>query len=717
MPHSSEAVDSPASQSQSSSPGMQPWSPEVGRQSIHTPMPLIMGMPHSLCLSLRSTLSGQEDAVLLRHALQCGTKQWGELERSGQLKRNNKSCCNRYIFLRRKFTDRFRQNFLRKHLGAAALLQHIPLDGHSQALLCQDLKQQQSEHSEGVGAAALAFGGLSYECVMAFFAPHARCCLPPAPPNLSSLVATPPLAPPPASQAPPPASQAPPPASQAAPFPAAVASTSECPFARDVVPVAAASTAAALRRPAKRPRGDCPGLTADQPVLWGNGSWVVRGGVACGTERRRQSVAEQFQQQGASSRVQQQGASSLVQETEEAALLEALLQEEHRQQRQGGVGSRAQRVLWPRVGSESALPDDVLLKSNNGAPAFTQRAALSVSPPSQLFALPGSTPRNGDSTAWCGDSAPCIEDFAMQRVDWPPVGSESALPDEVLLGLCCEDPAFMQGTAFSAPLPTQPLAPLPTAMLPKLAALSGSAPCIGDGSTLQQVEWPRVGSESALPDDVLLGLCCEGPASAQLAALSAPPPTQPRAPAALCASAPGSTSSCISAVLAGSTCGTEEQEYVDACIDALWNGSNTDNNSNGSDNNSNGADNGGIDNHSDRDMGALFLNTPVVHVLLSGSALTMPLPSGPQSQGPAPPCAAGTAVSEWAVEQGVTGEEGRQLHRQQQFLTNPDTAFTLGADVAAMNPINGRQISLDVRCYTNLFRINLLNTSGDGING
>ncbi|CAI6009233.1 unnamed protein product [Closterium sp. NIES-65] len=429
-----------------------------------------MGMPHSLCLSLCCALGGQEDAVLLRHALQ-------------------------------KFTDRFCQNFLRKHLGAAALSQHNLLDGHNQPLLCQDRKQQQSEHSEGVGAAALAFGGLSYEeCVTAFLAPHARCCLPPAPPNLSSLVATPPLAfqgpppasqapppasqapppasqaPPPASQAPPPASQAPPPASQAAPFSAAVASTTECPFARHAVPVAAASTAAALRCPAKRPRGDSPGLTAGQPVSGGNESWVVRGGVAFGTERRRQSVAEQFKQQGASSRVQ---------ETEEAALLEALLQEEHRQQQQGGAGSRAQR-----------------------------------------------------------------------RVDWPPVGSESALPDDVLLGLSCEDPAFMQGTAFSAPLPTQPLTALPLAMLPKLAALSGSAPCIGDGSTLQRVEWPRVGSESALPDDVLLGLCCEGPASAQRAALSAPPPTQPCAPVALCASAPGSTSSCIAVVLAGSTCGT-----------------------------------------------------------------------------------------------------------------------------------------------------------------
>ncbi|CAI5932088.1 unnamed protein product [Closterium sp. NIES-65] len=355
-----------------------------------------------------------------------------------------------------------------------------------------------------------------------------------------------------------------------------------------------------------------------------------------------------------------------------------------------GDGSTLQQVEWPRVGSESALPDEVLLGLCCEDPAFMQGTAFSAPLPTQPLA-PLPTAMLPKLAALSG-SAPCIGDGStLQQVEWPRVGSESALPDEVLLGLCCEDPAFMQVTAFSAPLPTQPLAPLPTAMLPKLAALSGSATCIGDGSTLQQVEWPRVGSESTLLDDVLLGLCCEGPASAQRAALSAPPPTQPRAPAALCAFAPGSTSSCISAVLAGSTCGTEEQEYVDACIDALWNGSNTDNNSNGADNNSNGADNGGIDNHSDRDMGALFLNTHVVHVLLSGSALTMPLPSGPQSQGPAPPCAAGTAVLEWAVEQGVTVEEGRQLHRQQQFLTNPrpvvlQQPFSSGALPALCHP-------------------------------
>ncbi|CAI5967180.1 unnamed protein product [Closterium sp. NIES-64] len=188
------------------------------------------------------------------------------------------------------------------------------------------------------------------------------------------------------------------------------------------------------------------------------------------TERRHQSaVAEQFEQQGASSSVQQAA---------DEALLEALLQEERRQLQQGGAGSRAQRVLWPRVGSESALPDDVLLGFSCEDPAFTQRAALSVPPPTQppkplpsplppqLAAPPGS--------AFCiGNSTPCA-DFAVQRVDWPHVASESArdLPHDVLLG----DRTSAQRAALSAPPPTQPLAPLPTAMASPLAALPGSAP-------------------------------------------------------------------------------------------------------------------------------------------------------------------------------------------------------------------------------------------------
>ncbi|CAI5973204.1 unnamed protein product [Closterium sp. NIES-64] len=146
-----------------------------------------------------------------------------------------------------KFTDRFHQNFLRKHLGAAAFSRPlIPLDGHSQPLLCQDFKQQQQQRSEGVGAAALAFGGLSYEeCVMAFLAPNARCCLPATPPNLSSLAT------------PPPASQTPFPAFETAALSAAAASTTEFPFSRDAVPVAAASRTATLRRAVKRPWMAC----------------------------------------------------------------------------------------------------------------------------------------------------------------------------------------------------------------------------------------------------------------------------------------------------------------------------------------------------------------------------------------------------------------------------------------------------------------------------
>ncbi|CAI5937365.1 unnamed protein product [Closterium sp. NIES-64] len=535
MPHSSEAVDSPPVSQPSSPLGMQPWSRE-------------------------------EDAVLLRHALQCGTKQWGELERSGQLKRSNKSCCNRYIFLRRKFTQHFDESFLRNHLGGAAFLQGVLLDGDSSQLLCRDFLQQQSP--ERVGSAALAFGGLSFdECTAVFFAPNARCCRQAPSLNLSSLAS--------------------PPASQAASVSAtAAASIAEFPVSHPV----AAATNAAPRRALKRPRDDSPTLGAQQPLLGGRESCfvprkLVRGGVLRSTERR-QSVAELFEQQGASSRAQ----------AADESLLEALLQEEHRQQQQGGVGS----VLWPRVGSESALPDDVQLGCSSDKPASRQRAAPSAPPPtqphealaasmpSQVAALPGTAPCFGNSTPCCGDFAPCIGDFAVHREEWLRVASESALPDDVLLGLCCEDPASAQRAPLSAPAPAQPFAaPMPS----PLAGLPGP-------------------------------VC-------------------------------GSASRHVTAMLAGSTCGTQEQEYLDACFDVLGNITNTDNN----------------DKHSGRDNGALFLDTPVAHVLLGGSALTVPLASGPQAEGPAIPRAAATALPEWAEEQGAVGEGVAKGHRQQQFLT------------------------------------------------
>ncbi|CAI7833414.1 unnamed protein product [Closterium sp. NIES-53] len=547
MPHSSEAIDSPPVSQPSSPLGMQPWSRE-------------------------------EDAVLLRHALQCGTKQWGELERSGQLKRSNKSCCNRYIFLRRKFTHHYRESFLRNHLGGAAFLQDVLLDGDSSQLLCQDFHHQQQEkqqRAEGVGSPALAFGGLSLdECTAVFFAPNARCCRQTPSLNLSSLASPPP--------------------SRAASVSATEAALkTDSPVSREAFPVAAASNSSP-RRALKRPRDDSPKLGAQQPLLGGRESWLLRrgllrGGVVCSTEWWRQSVAEQFQQQGASSCVQD----------EEGALLNALLLMEHRQLQQGGARSRAQRVLWPRVGSESALLDDVLLGCSSDEPASMQRAALSAPPPihphavlaapmpSQLATLPCCAPFFGNSSAGCGDLAPCIGGFAVHGEEWLRVAPESALPDDVLLGLCFEDPALTQRAALSAPAPAQPFAapmPLPLAGLP-------------------------------------------GPA-------------------------PGSTSRGFTAVLAGSTCGTQEQEYLDACVNVLSNINNTDN----------------TDKHSAKDNGALFLDTPLAHVLLGGSTLAVPLPSGPHTEGPAVPSAAGATLPEWAEEQGGTGEGGAEQHRQQQYL-------------------------------------------------
>ncbi|CAI7755365.1 unnamed protein product [Closterium sp. NIES-53] len=519
-------------------------------------------------------LTGQEDAVLLRHALQCGTKQWGDLGRSGQLKRSNKSCCNPFLNTSarlwpcvddRKFTHRFRNNFLRKHLEDAAFLQHVSLEGYNQPLYCQDFKQQhqhqlQQQHwrrAEGVGSAELAFGGLSFdECTAVFFALNVRChhlAFPPVPLNLSPFAS------------PPPASQAPHFASQAATFSAAApnAPTSEFSLAHDAFPVAAASTAAAVHRPLKRRRDDCTSLGADQPLLGGRESrWmrggavrggavrggVVRGGVVCGgmvcrgmvccTQRRRQSVAEQFQQQGESSRVQQQAANE--------ALLEALLWEERGQQQQGGVRSRAQR-LWGFHSLHWGF-------------------------------------RRGLAARWVGECS------SRQRA----AGS--------VLGVCCEDPAFTHCSAPSAAPPTQPRAALPAPMPSLLAAPPGSAL--------------------------------------------------------------GSMSSGMTRTLDGNAGAMQELEYLDACIAMLGNG----NSSNHNHSNDKENDNGNC---------ALFLDTPVAHMLLDGRTLTVHLGSGPQQQALAAPGAAGAAPGaagaapgaagadqpEWAVEQGGTWEGDARWHQ------------------------------------------------------
>ncbi|CAI5994858.1 unnamed protein product, partial [Closterium sp. NIES-64] len=307
-------------------------------------------------------------------------------------------------------------------------------------------------------------------------------------------------------------------------------------------------------------------------------------GVVCSTHSRRQSVAEQFQQQGESSHAH----------AADEARLEALLQEglPHQQQQQGGARSKVQRVLWPRVGSESALPDDVLLGFSSEDAALTKRAALSAPPPihpravlpapmpSKLAAPPSSALCFQNPIACCGDFAPCFGDFSLQPVDWPRIGSESALPDDVLLGLCCEGPAFSQCSAPSTPPPTPLPAPVPSV----LAALRGCA--------------------------------------------------------------------------LGSNCATRELECLDACIYMLANGNNSNGNSNDNDNGN------GNDSNSDE---ALFLDTPVAHMLLGGSTLTVHCGSGPQQQALAAPSVAEADLPEWAMEQGGDWEGGDQRHQHRQL--------------------------------------------------
>ncbi|CAI5517301.1 unnamed protein product [Closterium sp. Naga37s-1] len=333
-----------------------------------------------------------EDAVLLQHALQCGTKQWGELERSGQLKRNNKSCCNRYIFLRRKFVQRFQQNLLRRHLGGVARTLRVDMDGHSH---CQEQQQQQRwQHGEGSPesqSSAHSFGGLSYEeCRSVFLSPNA-CSTRPTDPHLPSL-------------------WIPPTASHTAVLTAAAAAL---PNTAAVTNAATYASSAALSLPMKRAREECSALTTHQPLLW-NASWDALG-LPRRVARRPLTLEELLHLRGERCR-QQQALWPAV--GSQRAWFAHLLSEERRQQQ--GETSAVQRALWPRVESESALPDDVLLGCSSDEPAFIQRSSLSAPPPSQpravlpspippqLAALPGSAPCTGDFDPCYGELAPCF---------------------------------------------------------------------------------------------------------------------------------------------------------------------------------------------------------------------------------------------------------------------------------------------------------------------
>ncbi|CAI5496305.1 unnamed protein product [Closterium sp. Naga37s-1] len=104
-----------------------------------------------------------EDAVLLRHALRHGTRQWGRLVRGRQLARGNKACCNRFLFLKKKFTQKHADDTL----PAQQQFQQSPAVSLSAG--------QPQRHMWSRPDVALQYGGLSLvECMQLFLPPGLR---------------------------------------------------------------------------------------------------------------------------------------------------------------------------------------------------------------------------------------------------------------------------------------------------------------------------------------------------------------------------------------------------------------------------------------------------------------------------------------------------------------------------------------------------------------
>ncbi|CAI7760487.1 unnamed protein product, partial [Closterium sp. NIES-54] len=106
-----------------------------------------------------------EDATLLRHALRYGTRQWGALEKSSLLpRRDNKSCCNRFLFLKKKFTEshrRWQEGREKRCSGERRGSPKQDKEGSSPSGRAADSVSTQSDHenpgtSAGAGASAEA---------------------------------------------------------------------------------------------------------------------------------------------------------------------------------------------------------------------------------------------------------------------------------------------------------------------------------------------------------------------------------------------------------------------------------------------------------------------------------------------------------------------------------------------------------------------------------
>ncbi|CAI5966806.1 unnamed protein product [Closterium sp. NIES-64] len=277
--------------------------------------------------------SREEDAVLLRHALQCGTKQWGELERSGQLKRSNKSCCNRYIFLRRKFLHRFQHQFWSECFPrGAAPPSHISV---------RSLALQQQQQQGGVGSHRFAAVSDATAAFCKLMRETSLCT------NPAEVVREEPLCTDPAEVV-----REEPLCTDPAEVvreetlctlctnPAEVVRGARCRGRANVMRgVLCCSDPAAPSLPNKRPRDGFTGPVAAPPVP---GSTI----------QRPQSLESGCARQGKRSRVHP--------------------------------------ALWPRVGSESALPDDVLLGVSTGEAGYSTPCATCPVPlTSQVAVLTG----------------------------------------------------------------------------------------------------------------------------------------------------------------------------------------------------------------------------------------------------------------------------------------------------------------------------------------
>ncbi|CAI5461951.1 unnamed protein product [Closterium sp. Yama58-4] len=113
----------------------------------------------------------------------------------------------------------------------------------------------------------------------------------------------------------------------------------------------------------------------------------------------------------------------------EAAVVNALLLAELQQLHGGGEERRVQSLLWPRVGSESALP----VREHN------QRCALPDDATSESTQESERAPPVGECSQLCALPDDVAFESNQESPLWPCVESESGLPDDMLLGLSSFD--------------------------------------------------------------------------------------------------------------------------------------------------------------------------------------------------------------------------------------------------------------------------------------